>query len=84
MALPFFKTAEIAPPADIEAASLRSDRFRLEREVDWQRLEGIVTALEKDVRAVSAMMICSTCRCSIAKPLPVLPWRAKLRSMRLR
>lgn len=47
MALPFFKSAEIVPPADIEAASLRSDRFRLEREVDWQRLEAIVTALEK-------------------------------------
>jgi len=47
MALPFFKSAEIEPPADIEAASLRSDRFRLEREVDWQRLEQIVTALEK-------------------------------------
>ena len=26
-------------PPDIEAATLRSDRFRLEREVDWQRLE---------------------------------------------
>lgn len=47
MALPFFKSAEIEPPADIEAASLRSDRFRLEREVDWQRLDRIVTALEK-------------------------------------
>ena len=46
MNLPFFKSAEIAPPADIEAASLRSDRFRLEREVDWQRLEQIVSALE--------------------------------------
>lgn len=47
MALPFFKSAEIEPPADIEAASLRSDKFRLEREVDWQRLDQIVTALEK-------------------------------------
>jgi len=47
MELPFFKSAEIAPPADIEAASLRSDRFRLEREVDWQRLERIVSELEK-------------------------------------
>ncbi len=47
MALSLFKSAEIAPPADIEAASLRSDRFRLEREVDWQRLDAIVTALEK-------------------------------------
>ena len=28
-------------------AVLRSDRFRLEREADWQELERIVTALEK-------------------------------------
>lgn len=48
MALPFFRKNEIEPPADIEAASLRSDRFRLEREVDWQRLEHIVTSLEKN------------------------------------
>ncbi|MGB3795237.1 MAG: stage II sporulation protein M [Alteraurantiacibacter sp.] len=48
MVLSLFRKAEIEPPADIEAASLRSDRFRLEREVDWQRLESIVTALEKN------------------------------------
>jgi uncharacterized membrane protein SpoIIM required for sporulation len=48
MALPFFRTAEIAPPPDVEAASLRSDRFRLERETDWRRLEAIVEALEKN------------------------------------
>ncbi len=47
MDLPFFRTTDIVPPADIEAASLRSDKFRLEREVDWQRLDRIVTALEK-------------------------------------
>ena len=47
ISLPFFKRAEIAPPPDIDAASLRSDRFRLAREVDWQRLDAIVTALEK-------------------------------------
>lgn len=47
MAMIFFQSADITPPADIEAASLRSDRFRLEREVDWQRLDLIVTALEK-------------------------------------
>lgn len=47
MALPFFRTTEIEPPPDIEAASLRSDRFRLERQGDWQRLDAIVTALEK-------------------------------------
>ncbi len=31
----------------IEAAALRSDRFRLEREGDWQRLDAIVTRMEK-------------------------------------
>jgi uncharacterized membrane protein SpoIIM required for sporulation len=31
----------------IESAALRSDRFRLERETDWQRLEAIVTRMEK-------------------------------------
>ncbi len=31
----------------IEAAALRSDRFRLQREDDWKRLEAIVIRLEK-------------------------------------
>ena len=31
----------------IEAAALRSDRFRLEREGDWKQLEAIVTQMEK-------------------------------------
>ncbi|EJU09618.1 hypothetical protein LH128_28068 [Sphingomonas sp. LH128] len=33
--------------AAIESAALRSDRFRLEREADWQRLENIVVRMEK-------------------------------------
>ncbi|MEE4452305.1 stage II sporulation protein M [Novosphingobium resinovorum] len=33
--------------AAIESAALRSDRFRLERESDWQRLEHIVVRMEK-------------------------------------
>lgn len=33
--------------AAIESAALRSDRFRLERQADWQRLEAIVTRMEK-------------------------------------
>ncbi|MFA7601984.1 MAG: stage II sporulation protein M [Novosphingobium sp.] len=33
--------------AALEAAALRSDRFRLEREGDWKRLEAIVTRMEK-------------------------------------
>jgi uncharacterized membrane protein SpoIIM required for sporulation len=36
-----------ADTAAIEAAALRSDRFRLEREGDWKRLEGIVARMEK-------------------------------------
>ena len=48
MALTLFKPKDIAPPPAIEAATLRSDRFRLERETDWQRLDAIVTALEKN------------------------------------
>ncbi|MFT4056015.1 MAG: stage II sporulation protein M [Novosphingobium sp.] len=36
-----------AANAAIESAALRSDRFRLEREADWQRLENIVVRMEK-------------------------------------
>ncbi|MEM1051933.1 MAG: stage II sporulation protein M [Pseudomonadota bacterium] len=42
----FGKSAVTAPP-DIESAALRSDRFRLEREEDWRRLETIVKRMEK-------------------------------------
>jgi uncharacterized membrane protein SpoIIM required for sporulation len=41
---------QTAPASDvqaIEAAALRSDRFRLEREGDWKRLEAIVVRMEK-------------------------------------
>lgn len=49
-----FGSKEIEASADIEAAALRSDKFRLEREADWRRLENIVTKLEKGrLRAVS-------------------------------
>ena len=48
MALMFWRPAEVTAPADVEAASLRSDRFRLERETDWQRLEVLVEHLEKN------------------------------------
>ncbi|SFF79619.1 Uncharacterized membrane protein SpoIIM, required for sporulation [Novosphingobium sp. CF614] len=38
----------------IETAALRSDRFRLDREADWKRLEAIVTRMEKGrLRGVS-------------------------------
>ncbi len=39
------RTVDTAP--DIEAAALRSDRFRQEREGDWQRLDAILTQIEK-------------------------------------
>ena len=38
---------EIAAPTDIVSAALRSDRFRLEREGDWKRLEDIVARMER-------------------------------------
>ena len=38
----------------LTAALLRSDRFRIEREGDWQRLDAIVTAMEKGrIRRIS-------------------------------
>jgi uncharacterized membrane protein SpoIIM required for sporulation len=36
-----------AQDAAVEAAALRSDRFRQARESDWQRLDAIVTAVER-------------------------------------
>lgn len=35
-----------AAPPDVAAAALRSDRFRLERENDWARLENILSRIE--------------------------------------
>ena len=47
IALPaMFRKPVIAAPPDIEAAALRSDRFRLEREHEWKRLEAIVRRME--------------------------------------
>ena len=43
----FTRKAEIEAAPDIEAATLRSDRFRLQREGEWKRLDAILTALEK-------------------------------------
>ncbi|MEO0417888.1 MAG: stage II sporulation protein M [Pseudomonadota bacterium] len=42
-----FSRSTLDAPADIESAALRSDRFRLEREGDWRRLEAIVARMEK-------------------------------------
>src|SRR5690606_26009420 len=53
-AISFLRREAPPPPPDVEAAALRSDRFRLERETDWRRLEEIVTALEKNrIRRIS-------------------------------
>ena len=43
----WFGRTAIEAPADIASATLRSDRFRLEREGDWRRLEAIVARMEK-------------------------------------
>lgn len=42
----WFGRGQVAAPADIESAALRSDRFRLEREGEWRRLEDIVKRME--------------------------------------
>jgi uncharacterized membrane protein SpoIIM required for sporulation len=42
-----FAQADYEAPAEIASAALRSDRFRLEREGDWRRLEAIVARMEK-------------------------------------
>ena len=47
IALPSWRRAEITAPADVEAASLRSDKFRFAREADWHRLDRLVECLEK-------------------------------------
>lgn len=42
----WFSKQELDAPPDIALAALRSDRFRLERERDWKRLEAILSRLE--------------------------------------
>ena len=47
-------TGQVNSAQALEAAALRSDRFRHEREGDWRRLEDIVTRMEKGrLRSVS-------------------------------
>ncbi|MEO0030951.1 MAG: hypothetical protein RIS94_709 [Pseudomonadota bacterium] len=43
----WFSQSERESVADAEQAALRSDRFRLEREGDWKRLEAIVARVEQ-------------------------------------
>lgn len=42
----FFGPDAIEAPREIEQAALRSDRFRLEREHDWKRLDAILRRME--------------------------------------
>ncbi|WP_427964562.1 stage II sporulation protein M [Altererythrobacter sp.] len=50
----WLRKGEVEAPPDIESASLRSDRFRLEREGDWKRLEDILKRIERgSLRRVS-------------------------------
>jgi uncharacterized membrane protein SpoIIM required for sporulation len=42
----WFGRGQVAAPPDIESAALRSDRFRLEREGEWRRLEDIIKRME--------------------------------------
>ena len=77
MALPNpFARKEVAPPADIEAAALRSDRFRLEREADWRRLDAILRRMEggfmrrmpdEDVLALPALYRTAASSLSVAR-----------------
>lgn len=43
----WFGRGQVEAPPDIESATLRSDRFRLEREGEWKRLEAILVRMEK-------------------------------------
>lgn len=46
--------SEVSAAPDIERAALRSDRFRLEREADWRRLEDILKRMERgSLRSIS-------------------------------
>lgn len=43
----WFGSGDVQVLPDVESAVLRSDRFRLERESDWRRLEEIVSQMER-------------------------------------
>ncbi|WDA42745.1 stage II sporulation protein M [Erythrobacter sp. BLCC-B19] len=43
----WFGRGAVEAPPDIASATLRSDRFRLEREGEWRRLDELVTRMEK-------------------------------------
>ena len=43
----WFGRGQVEASPDIESAALRSDRFRLEREGEWKRLEAILVRMEK-------------------------------------
>lgn len=43
----WFRPGEVEAPPLVESAMLRSDRFRLEREAEWRRLEHILAQMER-------------------------------------
>lgn len=72
----FSRTKEVETAPDIEAAALRSDRFRLEREGEWKRLEDILDKIEKgrlrrlsdeDVLALPALYRMAASSLSVAR-----------------
>lgn len=74
--MPFFSRKVVDTPPDIAAAALRSDRFRLEREGEWKRLETIVSRMEsgrirklsdEDVIALPALYRTAASSLSVAR-----------------
>lgn len=71
-----FGRQEVATAPDIERAALRSDRFRLERESEWKRLEAILSRMEsgrikrlsdEDVLALPALYRTAASSLSVAR-----------------
>ena len=71
-----FRRQSLETPPAIEEAALRSDRFRLDREADWRRLDTIVTMMEKgrlrripddDVLALPALYRTAASSLSVAR-----------------
>ena len=72
----FSKPSDMVMAPSIEKAALRSDRFRLEREEDWRRLDEILQRLEKgrvrklsdeDVLALPALYRMAASSLSVAR-----------------
>ena len=82
MTAPVFSDASGGDMRDAAAGvQLRSDRFRLEREADWLRLDQIVTHMEKGRRRKLSDADVLDCRRCIAPRCRACRLRAKTRSM---